>query len=100
MPSIIEFSRCIGTYSSAKFESVIYQYNDNGTIKKMITGGMIITEYTYDADQNITGQKTYVDESKAVKDERLSPEGTIKNLSLGSKVGNSNLIVDNITVHT
>ena len=46
--------------------------NDNGTIKKMITGGMIITEYTYDdADQNITGQKTYVDESKAVKDERL-----------------------------
>ena len=76
-------------------ESVIYQYNDNGTIKKMITGGMIITEYTYDADQNITGQKTYVDESKAVKDERLSPEGTIKNLSLGSKVGNSNLIVDN-----
>ena len=40
-------------------------------------------------------RKTYVDESKAVRDERLSPEGTIKNLSLGSKVGNSNLIVDN-----
>ena len=38
----------------------------------VVTGGMIITEYTYDADQNITGQKTYVDESKAVKDERLS----------------------------
>ena len=40
-------------------ESVIYQYNDNRTIKKMITGGMIITEYTYDTDQNITGQKMY-----------------------------------------
>jgi hypothetical protein len=28
MPVIIEFSRCIGTYSSAKFEFIIYKFDN------------------------------------------------------------------------
>ena len=32
MPVIIEFSRCIGTYSSAKFEYIIFLFTEN--IKK------------------------------------------------------------------
>ncbi len=37
MPVIIEFSRCIGTYSSAKFES----YNKSGRKRNKIMKGFI-----------------------------------------------------------
>ena len=41
-----------------------YLYNDDGTLKKMVTGGNIVTEYSYDNDRNIIGQKTYIDDIK------------------------------------
>lgn len=94
-------------------ELIDYLYNDDGTLKKMVTGGNIVTEYSYDNDRNIIGQKTYIDDIKqSGKADRFSLSGErvcdfealrkaptndkgIRNLSLGQMYGNANVIVNN-----
>ena len=53
----------IESISGNQKEYVTYQYNDDGTLKRMVVGGNLVTEYTYDADKNVAGQRTYVENS-------------------------------------